>query len=325
VDVPNEPLATENRVAEPSPPKSETDSIPVISPESPQASQTLAAGRGDTANTPQPPARASVRGLIRNASGVPLEGIQILARNFTANGSELARSNAISDYHGEFILGQLLPGRQYHLEVTPQDDYSAFNLEPFIAGRTENLPDIVLRRVHLVDVDGMVVDFNQAPVADFEFSIRSLSTEFPDRVAKSDSTGFFSLRQFPAGEIRIATNASDYFRVEGLELRPDEYHNLELVIDRGSYHLAGWVSDDNGAPVAAAQVTIKSAYDTGEYRTFSYRSTVTDANGNFEFSQLGGKPVTFDVYASDFETHSEIYRFGSYSDFIAVKLTRQQP
>lgn len=321
-EVPNRSSATGNRVADPSPPVSDAAANPTIVPESPQAPQTRDASRADTARTP---VRASVRGLIRNASGVPLDGVRILARNFTANGSELARSSAVSDYHGEFILEQLLPGRQYQLEITPQDGYSAFDLEPFVAGQSENLPDIVLRHVDLVDVDGMVIDFNQAPLADFEFSIRSLSTEFPDRIAQSDSTGFFSLRQFPAGEIRVATNASDYFRVEGLELRSDEYHNLVLVIDRGSYHLAGVVSDDSGAPVAVAQVTLESTFDTGEYRSYSYRSTITDANGNFEFSQLGGKPVTLGVYASDFENHSENHRFGSYSDFISVKLSRQQP
>ena len=187
--------------------------------------------------------RSRVHGLVRNAHGIPLEGIEIVAGTHTANGIELARSSAVSDYRGEFVLEQLLPGRQYSLAITPRDDQVAYDLEPFIAGRTERLQDIVLRHVPMVDVDGMVVDVDRSPVADFEFTVGSLSIEFPPRVVKSDSTGFFSLHDFPAGEIRIATKASDYYRIQGLELRPDVYHNLILIIDRGSHHLAGWVSD----------------------------------------------------------------------------------
>ena len=276
----------------------------------------------ETAASPAPAAqvRLSVPGLVRNASGIPLEGVEIIATNHTANGIELARSSAISDFRGEFVLERLLPARLYSLSVTPRDDHVAYNLQTFIAGQTERLQDIIMRHVSLVDVDGMVVDVDQAPVANFEFVVGSLSTELPVQTVKSDSSGFFSLRGFPAGDIRIATNASEYFSIQGLKLRPDEYRNLTLVIDRGNYHLAGWVSDQNGAPVIEAQVILKSSFDIGDYQSISNRATITGPSGGFEFAQLGGKPVTLAIYANGFETRTLQHRFGSYSDILNVEL-----
>ncbi len=166
----------------------------------------------------------------------------------------------------------------------------------------------------------MIVDTNGAPVANFELSVRSLAADFPDRVIKSDASGYFRLENFPAGELRIATNASDYYRIKGLELRPDEYRNLTLIIDRGNYYLAGQVGDSNGAPVQQAQVTLKSAFATGEYHSYSYRSTVTDANGRFEFFDLGGKQLTLGVYANGYRSHIQRHDFVSFSDRVEIIL-----
>ena len=303
------------------PPAASTDAAPVNSVVNPVTPPPAVIDSNATPPRVASLVHSSASGLVRNAYGIPMEGVEIIARHHSANGTELVRSAAISDYRGEFVLGQLLPGRQYSLRVTPRDGYAAYDLENFVAGQTERLQDIVMRHVSLVDVDGMVVDVDRAPVADFEFVVGSLSTEFPVRVVKSDSTGFFSLREFPAGDIRIATNGADYFRIQGLKLRPDEYQNLTLVIDRGSYYLAGWVSDENGAPVVEAQVILKSSFNTGEYQSISNRATVSDSNGAFEFAQLGGNPATLAIYANGFETRTLRHRFGSFSDYLRVELT----
>lgn len=263
-------------------------------------------------------------GWVGNANGTGLGGIEIEAESLGFDGEEIVTISATSNGNGDFLLENIVSGREYKLEVKPQESYAGHRLDAFTSSSAEALKKIILDRIELVDVEGMIVDTNQAPVADFELSVRSLAVEFPDRIIRSDSTGYFKLAAFPAGELRIATNASDYYRIKGLELRPDKYHNLTLMIDRGNYHLSGWVSDDNGAPLAEVQVTLKSAFATGEYHSFSYRSTITDTNGGFEFAQLGGHRLSLGIYAKGFETYIRQHEFESFADSIEVRLKRQE-
>ncbi len=271
------------------------------------------------------PAHASVVGRVRDTSGTPLEGIAVIAETRTANGLRVAGSNATSDSGGEFRFDDLMPGRLYSLTIEPQQNHAAYSLDSFTAGRSEQLPDILLQPLELVDIDGMVVDADRLPVADFEFRVFSLASEFPERVLRSDSSGFFSLRGFPAGEIGIATGETDYFRIQGLALRADTYRNLTLVIDRGSYYLGGWVSDASGVPLGGAQITLQSSLAGDGYHSFSYRTTVADQSGAFEFAQLGGNRATLNVLADGYETHVEEHEFASFADSIAVRLRRLEP
>jgi len=264
----------------------------------------------------------TLNGWIGNDSGAGLEGIEIEVESQGFDGEEIVKKLVTSNASGEFFLENIVPERQYKLEIKSQRSYAGHSLDSFTADSAEALKKITLARIELVDAEGMIVDTNLAPVANFELSVRSLAAQFPDRAIRSDSSGYFKLTAFPAGELRIATNASDYYRIKGLELRPDEYRNLTLIIDRGNYHLSGWVSDDNGAPLAQVQVTLKSAFATDEYHSFSYRSTVTDDNGGFEFTQLGGHRLTLGIYASGFKTLIRQHEFKSFADSLEIKLQR---
>jgi len=269
-----------------------------------------------------PPAESTVaiQGHIGNATGDALSGFEIEVESHGFDGEEIVSNRVKSDLRGEFTV-DLVPQRQYKLSVKPAADYAGFNLDAFTAEAADSLRNIILEQVKLVDIDGMIVDTNHAPLADFELNVRHLSVVFPDAIIRSDSSGYFALRNFPAGELRIATNTPDYFRIKGLQLRPDEYRNLTLIIDRGNYHLSGWVSDANGTPLAGgAQVTLKSAFATAEYHSYSLRATITDANGAFAFAELSGHRATLGVYASGLKTHIQQHEFESFSDSIEIKL-----
>ena len=279
--------------------------------------------RPESGVVPVPYRTVTIRGQVRNASGAGLADIEVRIESLVVTGGQVATIRALTDERGVFAVAGLAPEMQYKLSIDPQQTYGGYRLDAFSANQADGLMDIVLPGIDLVDVDGMIVDTNLLPVADFELTMRSLAVEFPDRVIRSDSTGYFSLTAFPAGEVDIATNASDYFQIKGLELRRDEYQSLRLVIDRGSYHLSGWVGDDNDAPLAETQVTLKSAFETDGYHSFSYRSTITDENGAFEFTRLGGHPLTLGIYANGFETYIRQHEFRSFSDTIAIRLQRQ--
>jgi len=264
-----------------------------------------------------------LRGWIGDSDGSGIGDIEIEIESRGLDGEEITTQRTHSDGSGDFLLRDIAPGRQYKLEIRPQGNYAAFSLDSFTTETASELQRILLQRIDLVDVEGMIVDTDLAPVPDFELTVRSLAVEYPDRVIRSDSTGYFRLPAFPAGELRIATNASDYYRIKGIELRPDEYRNLTLMIDRGSYHLSGWVGDDNGAPLEDVQITLKSAFAADGYHSFSYRTAVTDSNGGFELAGLGGHQLTLGVYARGYESLIRQHKFESFSDRIEIRLRRQ--
>ena len=288
-------------------------------------SSSIPESRPSVKKTDQPaaiPEGVAIRGWVGNVSGDGLTGIKVQVENRGFDGEAIAAITAISDNRGEFLLENIVHGRQYKLEIEPAQGYAGYSLDSFSLSKADVLSKIILDSVNLVDVDGMIVDTNLSPVADFELTVRSMSAEFPDRDIRSDATGYFSLKAFPAGELRIATNASDYYRIKGLILQPDEYRNLNIMIDKGNYHLSGWVSDNNGAPLAQAQVTLKSAFTIDGYHSFSYRTTVTDSSGSFEFSELGGNRSTLGIYANGYTTYIQQHEFQSFSDTVEIRLSK---
>jgi len=263
-----------------------------------------------------------VSGRVGDTSGAPLADREIEYENKGFDGAEITGAGVVSDPLGNFSL-QLVPGRRYQLSIAAAGDYAGYRLEDFTDSNAEALRNILLERVELVDVDGIIVDTNMAPVADFELSLRHLTLQYPELSIHSDSSGYFSLRRIPAGAWRIASDQSDYYRIKGLELRAGEYRNLTLMIDRGSYYLSGWVRDTDGIPLAQAVVTLKSAFTADGYHSFSYRSHGTDDNGAFVFDQLGGHPLTIGVYAPGYKTLVLQHRFNSFADNIDLVLSRE--
>ena len=264
----------------------------------------------------------ALSGRVGNASGAPLEGLEIELESKGFDGEEVTRRRIISDRLGSFTV-QLVPARQYQISIAASGDYAGYRLEAFTDSNASALQNIILERVELVDIDGMIVDTNSSPVADFELRLRHMTLDFPDRSIRSDSSGYFSLKGFPAGEWRIASNQSDYFRIKGIELQPGEYRNLRLMIDRGNYYLSGWVHDSNGTPLSGVVVTMKSAFAIDGYHSFSYRSLESDANGAFEFTDLGGHQVTLGLYQPGFRTLIRKHSFSSFSDNIEIVIDRE--
>ena len=182
--------------------------------------------------------------------------------------------------------------------------------------------NIELKSLKFVDIDGMILNREAAPVSDFEIYVSNVTTGVHSSKIVSDSSGFFSLKNFPVGEVSLSTRGSDIYEVTGLVLTDDEYQNLQLTIDRGNHYLTGWIRDENGIVPLRTMVTLDQTFHEGPVRYHQYRSQATDNDGKFTFSNLGTGEYRVTVYAQDYQKQELMHRIRNQSDEIEVTLRR---
>jgi hypothetical protein len=265
----------------------------------------------------------SIAGWVGNENGSGLSDIVISLESLGFDGEEPVTWKVLTDHRGNFMLEDLVPQRQYRLEIAASPPHSGASISSFTTDTADLLKTIILNEVTMVNIDGMIVDSDLSPIADIELEVRHLSVEFPNRVIRSDPSGYFYLDSYPAGEIRIYSRSAGGFRIKGLELNPDEYRTVTLILDKGSNHLSGAVTDDLGTPMAGVQVILKSGFATDDYHSYSYRTATTNQGGVFTFSHLANHFVTVGVYAAGYEDHFLHYEFSNSFDRVNIVLTKQ--
>lgn len=262
----------------------------------------------------------NVHGWVGNVLGEGLGGRKIVIRAQTGQQAGIKYYTVISASNGEFSFEGIHSGVNYKLTIESSEQYARHTYEPLRVSRQTPRLNIILERLNRVDVEGLIVGIDNTPVANFGINVQNLSLDYPDRRITSDSSGFFALRGFPAGELKLSTSAPEYFKITGLTLQANNYQNLRLVIDKGSHLLSGWISDGNGVPLEKARVTLDSKFSNDGYQSNAHRSIVTDSSGRYQFSQLGGVDQKVSVYASGFATHVVNHRFSSFSDQLDIQV-----
>ena len=216
----------------------------------------------------------NVHGWVGNALGEGLAGRKITIRARAGQSVGIKFYTVITTSNGEFMFEGIRADTNYKLVIEPSEQYAGYTFEPLqISQQTPRLT-IILDRLSLVDVDGLIIGIDNAPIANFSMNVQNLSLDYPDRRITSDSSGFFALRGFPAGELKLSTNAPEYFKITDFVLSADNYQNQTIVIDRGNYFLNGWISDENGVPVESARVTLSAKFSNDDYQSHSHRSVV---------------------------------------------------
>lgn len=265
-----------------------------------------------------------VDGWVGNDIGVSLEGLRIQISSRDRFGVVRVFYTTFSDDRGFFTFEGIRSGDLYRLTVLSPPEYIYYVDEEFSVSHNTPQLNIVLETLEFIDIDGMIVNSKTEPVANFEIYISNTTTGTHARKIVTDSSGFFSLRKFPAGEVILSTQGPEYFKIKGLTLAPNEYRNLRLLVDKGDHYLLGWVSDENGIPLAKALVTINSEILAGSIQYLSYRVGGTDSAGNFNFDSLGGGAHSITVEAPGFKRKEIIYRFESQTDKIHIPLSRNR-
>jgi hypothetical protein len=272
------------------------------------------------------PGSVRLSGWVGNDAGVALAGVRVeLTAVETGNGDNFYLT-VFTDANGNFDLEGVGVGERHRLSVKPAPEYQGYQDNDFVVNPNPERISIVLNSLKLVDIDGMILNPEAAPIPDFELQVSNITTGIHTGKIVSDASGFFSLKHFPLGAIsltsRLASRGAEYFKISGLTLTDNEYRNLMLIVDKGSHHLSGWVSDENGIGVAKAMVTMTAIMRDGSIEYFSYRSQSTDQAGRFAFTNVGGGEHQLSVYANGFDNHDRVHRFDAQSDEIQLSLTR---
>ena len=258
----------------------------------------------------------SIHGWIGNDIG---EGIAVQKIRITSRG--LTQYVVSSDERGDFSFEGVRSGLTYRLEVFPEAQYSRYLYDSVEVTHNTPFIKVILTSINLVDINGMVVSSAGVPVPDFEINVRNTTTNSLVRMVSTDSSGFFKLDRFPAGELQFLTPYPEYFKITGVTLAPNETRSLNLVIDKGTHYLSGWVSDQNGVPVDNARVTLDAEINRGTTKSLSYRSRITNSAGAFSFADLGNETHVITVYAQDFKRKAISHRFESPSEEIHITLS----
>ena len=179
-----------------------------------------------------------------------------------------------------------------------------------------------MKTLKFVTLSGMLMNPEAAPVSNFELYIKNISTGIHTRRVVSDSSGYFSLSQFPLGEVSLTTRGPDFHKISGVMLTEENYANLVLLVDRGDRYLSGWVSDENGVALEKVMVTLEANLSDDGVEYSSYRSQTTDSSGRFSFSNIAAGEHRISAYANGFARLAVEYRLRNPSAELNLRLTR---
>jgi hypothetical protein len=263
-----------------------------------------------------------LEGWIGNEAGFGLEGARVeLSASYTRNRDSFYLTD-FTDSNGNFAFEGVRSGETYKFSVNLTPEYPYYEDLDFRVTQNPEQISIVLKKLSFVDIDGMILDRSSTPVPDYEMYINNVTTGIHTRKIVSDSSGYFSLPNFPLGEVRLSTRGAEFFKISGLQITGNSYQNLKLVVDRGNHYLSGWVSDNNGVAVGRAMVTLDRKFHNAGIEHSSYRSQATDSNGGFAFENLGDGDYHVTVYALGYVKQDFNHRFDGQSDEIFITLKR---
>ena len=262
----------------------------------------------------------TIEGWVSNQNGIGIADAKVeLSASYSRN-HESFYLTEFTDARGNFRFEGIRAEQTYALLVDRTPHYPRYRDDSFTVEANPAMVHIELSTLRFIDVEGMILTRDSMPVANYEMLVTNLTTGTHKSKIVSDSSGFFRLEQFPAGEIDLATRGPEFYRISGLRLDADNYQNLVLIVDRGDYHLSGWVSDANGIALENAMVTVDRKFIDGPLSFTSYRSIGTAPDGSFAFDNLGGGEHHVTAYAWGYEKQELKLRLDSPAQSLHFRL-----
>jgi hypothetical protein len=239
----------------------------------------------------------------------------------TLTGRGGSRYQSVSDPDGAFSIPGVKIEAGYYLRVlapAPFSDYVQRNIRVTEDGVEL---EVVLEAFPTGRLTGRMVDVEGDAVVGFRLWVLTTAAVRGAVPITSDDRGYFELNEAPAGSVSFDTRSSPRLQISGVSLPEGGEADVWLVLDWGTYEMAGRVLDDRGDPVGGARVILGWSHDEAGTNSTSSREERTDAEGRFRFAQLGPGWHVLDVRAPGFPPRTESYDVGPYPDELEIRLS----
>ncbi|MFL6194328.1 MAG: carboxypeptidase regulatory-like domain-containing protein [Thermoanaerobaculia bacterium] len=257
---------------------------------------------------------AAVRGLVTDAKGTPLAGVEVRAKAAERGGFQIRSlrdpgpADAVTGADGSFVLADRSPGESLDLTASHPGFGSAS--APGVAVPSETPVRMVLQPK--VRVSGRTADPDGKPVPgaslflsekeprNFGGQVMMMSSmHFQQGV--SDDEGGFSFEAVSPGPIDIRASAPRWQEatIDGLEVKAgQDLAGVLLVLTPGA-SVEGRVVSPDGAPVPAAEVSV-AAPSAGGRGGFSMLRATTDGDGGYRIEGIPPGPHTLEARAEGY-------------------------
>ncbi|MCX4247110.1 carboxypeptidase regulatory-like domain-containing protein [Paraliomyxa miuraensis] len=260
----------------------------------------------------------SIRGVVLDAEGKPVEGARVSARGkaTTDPRARLGRGRGErSEPDGSFLVDGLLPGT-YELSASHDEQPSPHEPLEVVVPEGSDVTDITLTMLAHGEIRGIVRDEKGTPVAGV-----SIDTDGPGwNRASTNDEGRFVLTGVEVGEHRVSAQRgwTDTMRAPGasdddeagerVTVRSGEVTEVELVVESQNGRITGQVLGEGGEPIADAFVEAVRESDSAakaegggrgraRWGSWSRQPVLTDDDGRFELDDLAEQGV-YSIYAN---------------------------
>ncbi len=223
-----------------------------------------------------------VTGVVKAEDGTPVPGASIQLQSALLN----TTYRSMSGPGGSFSISDVKIGTNYRLVVVVGKEYRDY-VQDFVEVANGVFLDVAMASLDIGRLTGHMVDVEGAPIPRFSLWLSSSDARAQAVQISGDDSGAFSVDQAPAGPLSFSTRSVPQINVSGFTMPPGESQDVQLVLDWGEGVIEGHVTDSRGNPVPGAQLSLAWSNQSGGARSTSTRTTLTDADGSFRFTQLG--------------------------------------
>ena len=261
----------------------------------------------------------TVTGRLKDPDGRPI-AMQVV---YLRSRGLKSKYSALSDNKGLFTVEDVEPGNDYKLLIPPKTKFRDYEKNQLEIPKSGLDLQIVLEPFGSGEFSGWLIDPEGNQVSGYKLTARHEQSIQQSLLVTSDHEGFFSVEEFPEGPVRLGRDSAPRFTITGIRASSKAQESAIVVLDLGRHVIQGLVKNRRGDPVISREVVLTWRHRENAVQSDSRRSTISDANGGFEFAGIGVGQHTLEVKAPGYGTAEVTINVGMDPANIVVELEEE--